>query len=187
MGTARLGTPPKERVATPPRSIERNKIAIGTPKTQLRRQKTDKLIKSSGSFHISKNEIISSEDSLLKDEILWSSNRRAESTSSQDSSGVSSSASASASSPPLDTACTCTSFVTVNGQHHCVIQYEEETTTSSAHNSEMTPNPQSKTIKISGNNFEQVSSESNCDKNLNNNNIDTKSNNNTHTAIVVNL
>ena len=184
MGTARLGTPPKERVATPPRSIERNKIAIGTPKTQLRRQKTDRLIKSSDSFHKSKSELISSEDSLLKDDVLWSSNRRAESTSSQDSSGVSSSASAG--SPPLDMSCTCTSFVTVNGQHHCVIQYEEETTTSSVHNTEMAPNPQCKTIKIRANNFEQVSSESNCDKNLNNN-IDTKSNNNTHTAIVVNL
>lgn len=177
MGTARLGTPPKEGMATPPRSIERNKTALGTPKTQLKRQKTDKL-KSSGSFKVNPNnnskiDFSVNEDKLLKDDVLWG--RRAESTSSQDSSGVSSSASAAGFSPPLDfksggTSCTCTSFVTVNGQHHCVIQYDESPSNNLSP-ADYQQNPQSKTIKIRGNeSAADLEKSSHCDNSSNNNN-----------------
>ena len=173
MGTARLGTPPKEGIATPPRSIERNKISTGTPKTQLKRNKTQTKVRSESFKAISKELVMSSDDALIKtDEILWS--RRAESTSSQESSGVSS---ASGSTPPLEfnsaAACTCSSFVTVNGQHHCVIEFD---------GSESVQVPKNR-IEIRETDFleeddpaadtlETASSSTNCDM---------------HTAIVVNL
>ena len=125
MGTSRLGTPPMERVNTPPRSLERNRIStvfLQKTSTPTQGSRTDPGspggVQQTESFYVRRatpflRDILNiggnSKDGLprSKDEVRG---RRAGSTtsqtSSQESSGVSS--------------CSCSSVVTVNGQHHCI-------------------------------------------------------------------
>ena len=147
MGTLRLGgtPPPLERrgLSTPPRSLERNKISTvylptstvksSTPKEKSRNhQLFNPNFSNVNLKNIHVTELWREEGVAGKVDGSEGRGGRAGSCSSQGSSGVSSSSQGSSGVSSCSqgssgvSSCSCRSMVTVNGQHHCSGQTEDE-------------------------------------------------------------